>query len=74
MEPRGVTAEIRERITSGVERARDAVRKEIADRLFLSVRTVEGHIYRACAKVDATDRAGLASALARGHRDAARIE
>lgn len=26
MEPRGVTAEIRERITSGVERARDAVR------------------------------------------------
>lgn len=48
--------------------------KEIADRLFLSVRTVEGHIYRACAKVDATDRAGLASALVRGRRDAARIE
>jgi DNA-binding NarL/FixJ family response regulator len=29
---------------------------EIADRLVLSVRTVESHIYRACAKLDVTDR------------------
>lgn len=37
--------------------------KEIADRLFVSVRTVEGHIYRACTKLDVTDRSRLASAL-----------
>lgn len=37
--------------------------KEIADRLYLSVRTVEGHIYRACVKLDVTDRSGLAAAL-----------
>ncbi len=34
---------------------------EIAQRLFLSVRTVEGHIYRACAKLDVTDRDQLAA-------------
>ncbi|KXO99098.1 helix-turn-helix transcriptional regulator [Tsukamurella pseudospumae] len=48
--------------------------KQIADRLFLSVRTVEGHIYRACAKVDATDRAGLADALTGARRSPGRLE
>ncbi|WP_019204020.1 LuxR family transcriptional regulator [Tsukamurella sp. 1534] len=45
--------------------AAGATNKQIADRLFVSVRTVEGHIYRACAKLDVTDRAGLAAALGR---------
>ncbi|CRK49985.1 Response regulator receiver protein [Rhodococcus sp. RD6.2] len=30
--------------------------KQIAERLVVSVRTVEGHIYRACIKLDVTDR------------------
>jgi DNA-binding CsgD family transcriptional regulator len=30
--------------------------REIAERLTVSVRTVEGHIYRACTKLDVTDR------------------
>jgi DNA-binding CsgD family transcriptional regulator/tetratricopeptide (TPR) repeat protein len=34
--------------------------REIADRLVVSVRTVEGHIYRACIKLDVTDRDELA--------------
>jgi DNA-binding NarL/FixJ family response regulator len=34
--------------------------REIADRLTVSVRTVEGHIYRACIKLDVTDRDELA--------------
>ena len=38
---------------------------EIADRLFLSVRTVEGHIYRACTKLDLTDRSQLGDLIAR---------
>jgi len=33
--------------------------REIADRLVVSVRTVEGHIYRACIKLDVTDREEL---------------
>ncbi|WP_137875658.1 LuxR family transcriptional regulator [Rhodococcus sp. Q] len=37
--------------------------REIADRLVVSVRTVEGHIYRACTKLDAADRNGLADSL-----------
>ncbi|MFW0793697.1 LuxR C-terminal-related transcriptional regulator [Gordonia sp. CPCC 205515] len=37
--------------------------KEIAERLTVSVRTVEGHIYRACTKLDVTDRAELAALL-----------
>ncbi|MEE2032943.1 LuxR C-terminal-related transcriptional regulator [Rhodococcus chondri] len=37
--------------------------REIADRLVVSVRTVEGHIYRACLKLDVTDRARLAEVL-----------
>lgn len=39
--------------------------RQIADRLTVSVRTVEGHLYRACAKMDVTDRESL-GALIRG--------
>jgi DNA-binding CsgD family transcriptional regulator len=41
--------------------------REIADRLVVSARTVEGHIYRACIKLDVSDRDGLA-AIVRAHR------
>ncbi|MDF0528800.1 LuxR C-terminal-related transcriptional regulator [Tsukamurella sp. 8F] len=41
--------------------------RDIAQRLTVSVRTVEGHIYRACIKVDAPDRDVLA-ALVRSRR------
>ncbi|NUP27822.1 MAG: helix-turn-helix transcriptional regulator [Nocardia sp.] len=37
--------------------------RQIADRLTVSVRTVEGHLYRACAKLDVTDRESLAALL-----------
>ncbi|WP_199255195.1 helix-turn-helix transcriptional regulator [Mycolicibacterium mengxianglii] len=39
--------------------------KQIADRLFSSVRTVEGHIYRACQRVGACSREELAEILRR---------
>jgi DNA-binding CsgD family transcriptional regulator len=35
--------------------------REIADKLLVSVRTVEGHIYRACIKLDVSDRDNLAA-------------
>ncbi|MGH3512050.1 MAG: response regulator transcription factor [Pseudonocardiaceae bacterium] len=35
----------------------------IAERLTLSVRTVEGHLYRACSKLGASNRAELAALL-----------
>jgi DNA-binding CsgD family transcriptional regulator/tetratricopeptide (TPR) repeat protein len=35
--------------------------REIADKLVVSVRTVEGHIYRACIKLDVSDRDDLAA-------------
>jgi len=38
--------------------------KEIAQRMHLSVRTVDSHLYHAYVKLGVTDRAGLASALA----------
>ncbi|MFT4087229.1 MAG: helix-turn-helix transcriptional regulator, partial [Gordonia sp. (in: high G+C Gram-positive bacteria)] len=38
--------------------------REIADRLVVSVRTVEGHIYRACMKFDLTDRSELGNLVA----------
>ncbi|MFT4199846.1 helix-turn-helix domain-containing protein, partial [Gordonia sp. (in: high G+C Gram-positive bacteria)] len=41
--------------------------KEIADRLFVSVRTVEGHVYRACTKLDVADRAQIAALIRDGH-------
>jgi DNA-binding CsgD family transcriptional regulator len=37
--------------------------REIAERLTLSVRTVEGHVYRACIKLDITDRDDLAKVV-----------
>ena len=40
--------------------------RDIADRLVVSTRTVEGHIYRACIKLDVTDREGLAMVVRRG--------
>jgi DNA-binding CsgD family transcriptional regulator len=39
--------------------------KEIAEQLTLSVRTVEGHVYRACFKLDVTDRDELATLIRR---------
>jgi DNA-binding NarL/FixJ family response regulator len=48
----------------GVMVAEGLSNKAIAERLCISVRTVEGHIYRACTKVDAPDRAALAYAVA----------
>jgi DNA-binding NarL/FixJ family response regulator len=38
--------------------------KAIAERLSVSVRTVEGHIYRACMKLDVADRNLLAEVIA----------
>jgi DNA-binding NarL/FixJ family response regulator len=37
--------------------------REIAERLTLSVRTVEGHVYRACFKLDVADRDELAKLM-----------
>jgi DNA-binding NarL/FixJ family response regulator len=40
--------------------ARGLSNRDIAERLTVSLRTVEGHIYRACIKLDVTDREALA--------------
>ncbi len=40
--------------------------REIADRLVVSVRTVEGHLYRACIKLDISDREELAAMIRTG--------
>jgi DNA-binding NarL/FixJ family response regulator len=40
--------------------------REIADRLVTSVRTVEGHLYRACQRVGATSRTDLAAIMRAG--------
>ena len=40
--------------------------REIADRLVVSVRTVEGHLYRACIKLDISDREELAALIRTG--------
>ncbi|HZS21668.1 MAG TPA: helix-turn-helix transcriptional regulator, partial [Pseudonocardiaceae bacterium] len=37
--------------------------RQIAQQLVISVRTVENHLYRACAKLGTTDRAELAALL-----------
>jgi DNA-binding NarL/FixJ family response regulator len=37
--------------------------RQIAERLVVSVRTVEGHLYRACAKLGVSDRRELASVV-----------
>ncbi|MFH5227375.1 LuxR C-terminal-related transcriptional regulator [Antrihabitans spumae] len=42
--------------------------RDIADRLVVSVRTVEGHIYRACTKLEVVDRAALAAAVSAENR------
>jgi DNA-binding NarL/FixJ family response regulator len=42
--------------------------REIAARLSLSVRTIEGHIYRACGKLGVADRAALGEFFGRGGR------
>jgi DNA-binding NarL/FixJ family response regulator len=39
--------------------------REIADKLTVSVRTVEGHIYHACIKLDVSDREELAAIVVR---------
>lgn len=39
--------------------------RDIAERLVVSVRTVEGHVYRACTKLGVTDRAALAAFVRR---------
>ena len=44
--------------------ARGASNREIADRLFVSVRTAEGHLYRAMTKLGVTDRSQLADVIA----------
>ncbi|WP_369046933.1 LuxR C-terminal-related transcriptional regulator [Sinomonas sp. P10A9] len=44
--------------------------REIAQRLTVSVRTVEGHLYRAYAKLDVTSREQLTSAVGRTRRSA----
>ncbi|HVE96636.1 MAG TPA: helix-turn-helix transcriptional regulator [Pseudonocardiaceae bacterium] len=43
--------------------ARGLSNRQIAERLVVSVRTVEGHLYRACAKLGASDRTELAALL-----------
>jgi DNA-binding CsgD family transcriptional regulator len=40
--------------------------RDIADRLTVSVRTVEGHLYRACIKLDISDREELAALIRSG--------
>ncbi|MCV7178362.1 LuxR C-terminal-related transcriptional regulator [Mycolicibacterium sphagni] len=40
--------------------------REIAERLSVSVRTVEGHVYRACLKLGVSDRDGLAAIIREG--------
>lgn len=40
--------------------------REIADRLYMSVRSVEGHVYRACQRVGASSREELAEIIRRG--------
>ena len=42
---------------------RGLTNREIAERLTVSVRTVEGHIYRACIKLDVADRDSLAGVV-----------
>jgi DNA-binding CsgD family transcriptional regulator len=53
---------LREREIAGLI-AEGMSNREIAERLTVSVRTVEGHIYRACVKLDVTDRDELAKAV-----------
>jgi len=56
---------MREREIANLVAAR-LTNKEIADRLVVSVRTVEGHLYRACTKLDLSDREQLAATIRSG--------
>jgi DNA-binding NarL/FixJ family response regulator len=58
--PPALTAREREIVTLA---ARGLSNRQIADRLVVSVRTVEGHLYRACTKLGAADRTELAALL-----------
>jgi DNA-binding CsgD family transcriptional regulator len=58
--PLPVTSREREIVTLVAEGLSN---REIAKRLTLSVRTVEGHLYRACTKLDVTDRDELAKVV-----------
>jgi DNA-binding CsgD family transcriptional regulator len=58
--PAGLTA--REREVAALAAA-GLSNQAIADRLVVSVRTVEGHLYRACAKLGTSDRTQLAALL-----------
>ena len=42
--------------------------RDIADRLVVSTRTVEGHVYRACVKMGVSDREGLVMLIRQGQR------
>ncbi|AQT81353.1 helix-turn-helix transcriptional regulator [Mycolicibacterium litorale] len=46
--------------------AADLTNREIAEQLSVSVRTVEGHVYRACLKLGVSDRDGLAAIVRQG--------
>lgn len=58
--PPALTAREREIVTLA---ARGLSNRQIADRLTVSIRTVEGHLYRACTKLGADDRTKLAALL-----------
>jgi DNA-binding NarL/FixJ family response regulator len=45
--------------------------RQIAEKLVMSVRTVEGHVYRACQRVGAQSREELASIMRSGPGDGA---
>ncbi len=47
--------------------ARGLTNRDIAERLVVSVRTVEGHLYRMFLKLDVTDRDDLATLMRRGN-------
>ena len=56
----GRQREVAEMVANGL------TNKEIADRLVTSVRTVEGHLYRACQRLGVTTRAELTEIMRRG--------
>jgi len=49
--------------------AADQSNREIAEQLILSVRTVEGHVYRACFKLGVADRDELGKLIRKERRD-----
>ncbi|MFE3824860.1 LuxR C-terminal-related transcriptional regulator [Streptomyces sp. NPDC059092] len=66
----GLTVREREIVTLAVSQLSN---KEIADRLVLSVRTVENHLYRAYGKLGVTTRSELAPRLGMGPAQVGRI-